>query len=570
MKKHLLLTSLLIVVLSHCTMAQTTILNTPMDFECHQQRLGRVLEDIAAKGHFYFSWSGTLFNKDSLVTLSQQTRTVREILDLLFHGKLQYLEDGRYLILLPAVNKPMMQLLEDRSHLITGVILDRRTGIPVDHASVYDPRELSAAMSGQDGRFVIRVKNKGWPLLIAVSKDGYADTIIELQPGSPRELTVSISPDAFLPKALLLSTPLHRPGDTIHIEGATDSIDPTVKNSIPAVEATGFGRLLLSYRLRMQSLNLKGIFVQRPVQLSLAPGASTNGPLNSQVVNKFSLNAVGGYAAGLDGVELGGVFNIDRKNVTGLQAAGVINIVGGSVHGIQLAGICNDDLDSVNGFQAAGLVNRARYIKGLQLAELYNYADTVDGMQWAPIFNRTRHLKGFQIGLINIADTSEGVSIGLLNFVHHGLYELSFYADELSPLNLTFRSGTYKFYGILYAGMNPDKQHRSYYYGGGFGHQFPVTRHFAIRSELTFGTLSPLTLRHLDNGNSTIRFNVDAHWQIAKKFAISAGPSFDIYYIDHQYYINGKLYQPISYGPPASLRDNARAWIGWHIAIEVF
>ena len=569
MYKRFLITALLILALARYTTAQTPILNTPITFEFRQQPLGHVLEIISTTGRFYFSYSGNLFNKDSLVTLPPQTTSVRQLLDLLFHGRLQYLEDGRYLILLPAANKTTQLPPEDRRYLISGAIFDRRTGEPLVNASVYDPAELSATMSKKDGRFAVRVKNKGWPIVLAVSKENYIDTIIQLPSGSNHELTINISPDAFPPKALLLSVHPHN-DDAVRIEYA--NIDTTGKNLVPGVEATGFGRLMLSYRLRMQSLNLNKVFVRRPVQLSLVPGLSTNGPLNSQVTNKFSVNLIGGFSAGLAGIELGGVFNIDKKSVTGLQAAGVVNVAGDSVKGVQLAGAINKDLDSVRGLQAAGVANAAKQIKGVQLAGVYNGADKVYGFQAAAVINRTHHLKGVQIGVINIADTSEGVSIGLLNITHHGLHELSVYADEWSPINLAFRSGTPKLYTILFAGMNPDHDRRSYYYGYGLGHQFTFTPKLSLRPELSVMQLSPVNWQNFGHGAFLARFNIDFHWHPTKNFGLSAGPSFTLYNPQKDYYVGNLLYEPLPHGYSTFhfTKSDALGWIGWRIAVDLF
>ena len=572
MYKRLLITPLLILALTRYAIAQPHILDKPITFECHQQPISHVLDMISSAGDFYFSYSSVLFNKDSLITLPKQTRSVRQILDLLFHGHLQYLEDGRYLILLPANSKTTQTLPEDRRYQISGTILDQRTGEPLFNVSVYDPTELSGTMSKKDGSFTVHVKNKGWPVVLAVSKEAYIDTIIQLQPGSSRDLTISISPDAFLPKALLLSTHPHWTDDSIRIHYQKDSLDTTAQNLVPGVEATGFGRILLSYRLRVQSVNLNKIFIQRPVQLSLVPGLSTNGPLNSQVTNKFSINLVGGYSAGLAGIELGGVFNIDKKSVAGLQAAGVVNIVGGPVHGVQLAGVYNKDLDSASGLQAAGVANTARQIKGIQLAGVRNQAGKVEGFQAAGVLNQTHYLKGVQLGVINIADTSEGLSIGLINIVHHGIHEVSFYADEWSPLNVAFRSGTPKLYSILFAGMNPDHDRRSYYYGYGLGHQFPVSRHLTLRPELSVLQLSPASWRNFDKGAFLARFNIDLRWQPTKNFGLSAGPSFTLYNPQKDYYIGSHPYEPLPQGYSTFhiAHSDASAWIGWRLAVNLF
>jgi hypothetical protein len=574
MRKPVSIILLLILISAGNASAQSSILNTPVTIECKQQPLGRVLELIAANGKFYFSYAGNLLNKDSLVTLPRQTRTVRDLLQLLFGGRLQPLEEGHYLILLPAPNKTPQSAADDRRYIISGTILDQRTGGPLADVSIYDPEALSATMSKKDGSFAVRIKNKGGPIVLAVSKEAYIDTIIQLPESSGRDLTISISPDAFPPKALLLSSRSYSFNDSIHIVWQDDSIDAAGrKDLVPGVETTALGRALLSYRLRMQSLNLQKVFVRRPVQLSLVPGLSTNGPLNSQVTNKFSVNLIGGYSAGLDGLELSGAFNIDKKSVKGVQVAGVVNIVGDSVHGVQLAGVANKDLYSeVRGLQAAGGANSAKSIKGVQLAGIYNDAGSVDGFQAAGLINRTRHLKGVQLGVINIADTSEGLSIGLINLVHHGLHELSVYADEWSPLNIAFRSGTPGLYWIYFAGMNPDHDRRSYYYGYGLGHQFSFTPRLALRPELSILRLSPADWHNFDHGAFLARLNIDLHWQPVKGFGLSGGPSLTFYNPQRDYYVDGQLYEPLPHGYSTFhfANSNTAAWIGWRVAINLF
>ena len=578
MRKQLLILLLLTILMESLPgrlAAQTSILNRTITFECRQEPLGHVLELISQAGNFYFSYASLLINKDSLITLPQQTKPIRQFLDQLFKGRLQYREDGRYLILLPAIDKntsPPTAI--DKRFIISGTILDQRSQTGIADVSIYDPEQLIATLSRKDGSFTIRVRNKDWPIILTVSKEAYLDTIIELQPGSTHDLTINISPDAFLSKALLLSPQNPSGNDSVRILWENDTLTSTAgkRNLVAGVETTGFARIVLSYHLRIQSINLKKYFVQRPIQLSLVPVLSTNGIMNSQVTNKFSVNLVGGYSAGLRGVELGGVFNIERKSVAGVQAAGVINVVGDSVKGVQLAGVCNKDLDSVRGVQAAGVANSAKEIRGLQIASIYNYADKVYGVQDAGFINYTRHLHGLQLGLINIADTSDGISIGLLSIVKHGLHEISFYADEWSPLNIAFRSGTPAFYSILLAGLNPTTERRSYYYGFGLGHQQRLGKTLSIRTELTAANVSPVNLHNFDNNNMVYHFNLDLHWQPAKNFGISAGPSFASYVPEKDYYINGQLYHPLPQGYSTHRMGEGRAlgWIGWRFSVNLF
>ena len=303
-------------------------------------------------------------------------------------------------------------------------------------------------------------------------------------------------------------------------------------------------------------LTLSAGHAQRPVQLSFLPGWGTNGPLNIRETNKFSLNLVGGSSAGLDGVELGGVFNIEKKSVKGVQLAGVVNIVG----------------DSVAGVQAAGVANTAKQLKGIQLSGVYSGADKVEGVQIAGVVNRTHYLKGVQIGVINIADSSDGVSVGLINIVHHGMHELSVYADEWSSLNLAFRTGTSKFYSILFAGLNPSHNRRSYYYGYGVGHQFTFTGQLSLRPELSVMQVSPVDWHNFNNGTFLTRFNLDIHWQPTKDFGLSAGPSFTFYNPQKTFNVGNQVYDPLPHGYSTFhfAKSDAIGWIGWRVAVSLF
>ncbi|WP_146753028.1 hypothetical protein [Sphingobacterium multivorum] len=80
-------------------------------------------------------------------------------------------------------------------------------------------------------------------------------------------------------------------------------------------------------------MNLGGMFLYSPYQISMTPGLSTHGFIRSQIVNKFSINIIGGSTAGVKGMELGGVFNMNQYDMQGMQMAGVFNAVGGNVRG---------------------------------------------------------------------------------------------------------------------------------------------------------------------------------------------------------------------------------------------
>ncbi|HVU95802.1 MAG TPA: hypothetical protein VHE34_11290 [Puia sp.] len=562
MRHYLLLILLHLAVVSRAQ----SILDQSIHIKITQQPLGRALEIIGAAGKFTFSYNSTILNKDSVITLPEQTNTVRGILDKLFNGRLEYHEDGRYLILLPAAPPKALPPPEPKHYLITGVILDEVTREKVPDASVYDPNRMIATLSKEDGSFVIKLRSSAEPGSLTISKEFYLDTTIHL-PGDAGRLTILLSP-AFSTSPVTLSPQTTAP-DTINIVLQADSaqIKTILKNDLVRVEMTGFGRLLLSSRLKMQSLNLKKLFIQRPVQVSLLPRLSTNGALNSQVTNKFSVNIVGGYSGGLEGVELGGVFNIDRRKVMGVQAAGAVNIAGDTVAGVQMAGVYNRAIDSMKGVQAAGAVNVARNLNGVQLSGAVNLANHANGAQLG-VINITRHLKGFQLGVINIADTSDGASLGLFNFVRHGgMHEISLFADEFAPLNIAYKSGNKALYTILLFGMNPTEDRKSWYTGFGIGHRFPINNSLAIDLEASSLHVAPVEWKNYSHNTWIQRLNLNLRWQAGKWLSFSAGPSVALYNPDRVYTIAGHEYQPVPYST-FTVSGNNIGWIGWHAAIS--
>src|SRR5690606_1006500 len=75
------------------------------------------------------------------------------------------------------------------------------------------------------------------------------------------------------------------------------------------LEGTALGRFFTNSKQRIQRINLDGFFAYNAYQISFTPGLSSQGLFNSQVVNQVSLNIIGGHTAGVNGIEVGGVFN---------------------------------------------------------------------------------------------------------------------------------------------------------------------------------------------------------------------------------------------------------------------
>ncbi|MCB0697248.1 MAG: hypothetical protein KDC07_07775, partial [Chitinophagaceae bacterium] len=332
-------------------------LNKGVSVKAKQKPLGEVLDIIGKQGGFFFSYNSNIVPADSLIDIDVWNKTVKQTLDVIFKGRFEYKVTGSHVI----IQYPS----QGQYWYVSGYITDELTGQRVRDVSVFETNQLVACMTNDQGYFKLRLKERTPTTSIAVSKSLYRDTFVNVMPGVDQEVKVSISP-----KNIELN-------------------DVVISSKDNFVEGTWFGKFFLSSKQRMQSLNLNKFFVEMPVQGSIVPGLSSHGKMASQMINSLSFNLVGGYTAGVEGVEIGGIFNINKKDVKYVQMAGVLNMVGGDMKGVQVACIVNTVLDTAVGIQMAGIGNVVRKsVTGVQSAGIYNLAvGRVRGTQLAGILN---------------------------------------------------------------------------------------------------------------------------------------------------------------------------------------
>ena len=115
-------------------------LSKRVTFDMKQQRVDKVLQEISNAGNFYFAYNGALFGQDSIVNLKVKSLPVRDVLDQLFDGKVDYKENDKYVILRYAVNhltiEPENITTAENLYAISGYVVDTKTGKKVKQASV--------------------------------------------------------------------------------------------------------------------------------------------------------------------------------------------------------------------------------------------------------------------------------------------------------------------------------------------------------------------------------------------------------------------------------------------------
>jgi hypothetical protein len=498
-------------------------------------RLADALTGIGNNGGFYFSYNGNLFRKDSLVTITVQDKPLAYVLSQLFHNRFDYEERKNYLIITPALAHLAMintdVTAENNAYSISGIVVDDNTGERLMNASVYETQQLVSTLTDEHGYFRLKFRNNDQgPVSITAAKLLYKDTSVTFLE------TVSVKSRANKSRYANTATKGNR------------------------VERTGLGRMFISARQKIQSLNIPDFFATRPFQISLTPGLSTHGMFSPQVVNKFSLNLIGGYTAGVNGLEIGGLFNIDKMNARYLQLAGVFNLAGGNATGLQLAGAHNRALDTVKGVQLALFTNNA----GEQLS----------GVQISALHNQTHRLKGLQVGLVNVADTSQGASIGLLNIIGNGFYKVTYSASDMSNTNISLKTGTHSFYSELLTSANISADQKFYSFGLGIGHDFMFSNTVYVSAEANY-QFANTGLWDDRWTQGKLLLNV----QLSKNISLVGGPTFNHYNHSGNLHIAG--YKNITNLPDYGditrtdytqggpyYGDQSKNWIGLEVGIS--
>lgn len=516
---------ILFVLLTALRVSAQGLLDKQVTINYDRQRIAEVLNEIGRQGHFYFSYEGKLLPKDSVITLHVAGK-VSDILTSLFHNRFAYEERKNYLIITSQLRQFSMINTditdENSSYSVSGLVADERTGERLMNASVYEKQQLTSTLTDEHGYFRLKLKNSNTGTIrITVSKLHYKDTAIN-----------------FL--------------QTVSVNSRNNAKDyMNVHNRANGIERTGLGSLFISARQKIQSLNIPDFFAKRPFQVSLTPGLSTHGMFSPQVVNKFSLNLAGGYTAGVNGLEVGGLFNINKQDSRYLQLAGIFNLVGGNMTGLQLSGAHNLVLDTLRGVQLSLFTNKTEA--------------QVSGLQMSALHNETRHLKGLQIGLVNVADTSDGASIGILNITRNGFYKVSYFVNDLANANIALKTGTHAFYSTLLTSVNLLPNKKFYALGLGIGHDFIFSDKVYLSAEANYH-LANNTQWDNQWGQAKLLLNI----QLTPHLSLVGGPTYNYYKYNHNWHVPG--YENVTHAPEYSATlpigtTQTRNWLSWEAGI---
>ena len=583
------------------------LLERTVTISLEQERLEVALKKISAQAGFTFSYNSNIIDANKIVSQNFAGKTVREVLDQIFGGSIQYKARGKYVIL----TKATADEAKDQ-RILSGYVVDESTGKRLQNVSVYDPVSLSSTVTDSYGYFELKVDQpSGEEVKLAVRKMNYSDTV------------VAVTTD----RRELMNIQMREHADKVN--ALADSVKQKIK------------RFWQTKVRSPQAVNMENIqdTIYRKFQFSVFPFVGTNHKLSGNVINDYSVNLFGGYSLGVKKLEFGGIFNIVRSDVTGAQFAGIFNAVGGKMKFIQMAGIFNMNRDSVSGYQFAGMVNlngnsssklsgagllnltlrdsRGTHLAGLgnatigkqegaHVAGLFNFSTQdsrgakvagltnvtvgnfnggqvsgllnftlkeVSGAQVSGFLNYATKIKGAQIVIINATDSIDGVPIGVISFVLKGYHKIEVSADEIFYTNVAFRTGIRQFYNILTAGAKPDTfedEETHWTFGYGIGTAPRLSRRLSLNVDLTANQV--VYGQSIEAINMINKLYVGLDFQVVKNFGVTLGLTLNGYITDTTY----DKYQPLftDYKPhfisdkTYSNDINMKMWLGGKIGVR--
>jgi hypothetical protein len=596
------------------------ILDRRMDVSFKNEKITTVLSRIGQLGNFSFSYNSAIIASDEVVTIEKKNATVREILNEVFRGSVNYKDKGNHLILTKVtVKAPKANVT---SMIISGYVEDWFTNEKIVDASVYEKTSITSVVTDEFGFFRLRLEKRAEEdLTLTISKRDYIDETIVITETGNQYFHVQLKRVRPLSKidTVTVAPTTTQPQIEATIADTTTAEIPEEKK--PEEELPE--EISMPYSTSPNVENIRDT-LYRDIQISLLPFVGSNGAMSGNIINDYSINMLGGYSMGTKQIELGFFFNIDRGDVSFLQIAGFGNIVGGDVigaqasgffnlnggetkavqatgfanvnfgdfQGVQLAGLSNINLSSADGVKAAGMMNFSNgnssgvsvagfgnihrgNFRGPQIAGFTNIntKGKLTGSQVAGFYNHAHRVNGTQIGFINYADSLSGVPIGFLSIVKHGYHKLELSADEVFYSNLAFRSGVRQFYNIILASYDPTKEPGKnvlWSFGYGLGTARRLTNWWHLNIDLTSQHVSEG--RFTEALSSLNKLHVGFDFRLAKGLSIYAGGTLNAFLAKTTDYpiLFSDIQPKVFYNDTFSNGNSVKMWFGGKVAVRFF
>ncbi|WP_196889083.1 LA_2272 family surface repeat-containing protein [Aureivirga sp. CE67] len=368
------------------------ILQEKISVSYKDAKITTILNDLSSDLHFDYAYNSEIV-EEKKITIKVQDKSFEEFLNIfsdLINASFKY-KNG-FLVLKVKEKK------KNRKHSLSGLVLNLKTKQPVSNVVISEKHLGKIAKSDTLGNFLLEVEGPlDLNLHLSFEKEGFSQKDIKIKFDKSQDIQLQLQPKL---KEKVTGINYDSSKLTSHVQLSFDDENLTKVNSFFEDE------------FKTTTSN-NSPFEFRPFQFSLIPSVSTNGKKRNVSVNTFSVNFILGYAASLNGAEIGVGTNVLKYNGNGVQIAGVGNIIGGNQYGLQAAGIFNITSLKSTGIQFAGFMNKTnRGVKGIQFSGFVNLnSDYLEGIQFAGFLNATDSGFGIQAGGVSNVVNNDFVGI---------------------------------------------------------------------------------------------------------------------------------------------------------------
>ena len=310
----------------------------------------------------------------------------------------------------------------------------------------------------------------------------------------------------------------------------------TIRHDLQGIQIAGFSNVVLG---KSEGIQISGFSnfnkgTYKGCQISGFSNAINDSSLVTQI-SGFS-NLVNGSG---QGIQLCGFSNVVNAEFQGVQIAGFSNLTKGKMMGSQISGFSNLVVDTACLVQISGISNMVKgNTNGVQISGFSNVSSgDLTGVQLSGFINMAQKVNGCQIGFINLSDTFEsGLPIGFFSYVKNGFRSLDVSYDESQFANLSFNTGTDRFYNIFTVGANFSNNEIIWQGGYGIGTKINLGRKFDLNFEaISYNMYKDYwdyidQFYEYDDYEYTIlnKLRINASWKIVKHLQLFGGISYNV------------------------------------------
>ncbi|MFZ4735240.1 MAG: hypothetical protein ACOYM9_04805, partial [Bradymonadia bacterium] len=178
----------------------------------------------------------------------------------------------------------------------------------------------------------------------------------------------------------------------------------------------------------------------------------------------------------------------------------------------------------MRGVQASGALNVAHDFRGAQLGVL-NIGGDAEGAQ-VGVINIGGKVKGAQVGVINVARKVEGASVGVIPVVLEGRHHATVFGGEAVHASAVYKIGASRTHALFGVGTRFTGDERLLPMIG-FGQHNPLGPGYLDVDLLSYVLLDT---KKMDNERpaSLHTLRLVYGWQVAPRFAVFAGPTWNV------------------------------------------